>query len=160
MNSVLQTRRRSASACGGGCWSASVLLSIHLHRLRSGVLRRGAAILLLALFSLSPVTPALLASDADSKLPACCRRGGAHHCIMMVVLPSSGPVVRAAPCPYFPGTKVLSAPSRTGLPKASEAAFAIAVRQPAPPVQAGIAHRLSPARAHHKRGPPSFPLHG
>ena len=36
--------------------------------------------LLLALFSFSLISPAVLASDADSKLPACCKRNGKHHC--------------------------------------------------------------------------------
>jgi hypothetical protein len=42
--------------------------------------RRFAAILLLALFSVSLIEPGLMADV--SKLPACCRRGGQHHCTM------------------------------------------------------------------------------
>ena len=45
-------------------------------------MRRIAAMLLVSVFSFSPIGPALFV-DADSNLPACCRRGGQHHCAMM-----------------------------------------------------------------------------
>ena len=39
-------------------------------------MRRVPAILLLAVFSFSLISPALFASETESNLPACCRRDG------------------------------------------------------------------------------------
>jgi len=41
--------------------------------------RSVSAALLLAIFGFSLITPALSASDPESKLPPCCRRTGKHH---------------------------------------------------------------------------------
>ena len=48
-------------------------------------MRRGFSILLLALLALAPVLPAFSGGE-DSRLPACCRRHGAHHCAMRMAL--------------------------------------------------------------------------
>ena len=45
-------------------------------------MRRFLAIVIVALFWLVPFA-ALLPGSAESQLPACCRRHGAHHCAMM-----------------------------------------------------------------------------
>ena len=44
-------------------------------------MRRALSILLVLFFGLGPLTATLQGSD-DSRLPACCRRNGAHHCVM------------------------------------------------------------------------------
>ena len=69
-------------------------------------MQRGSAILLLVLFSFLLISP-MLTADADSALPACCRKGGQHHCSMEnmgqpdevsgLALKSS-----SAKCPLFP----------------------------------------------------------
>ena len=64
-------------------------------------LRRLWAIFLLTFLGVSLISPAVSA-DSDSNLPACCRRFGKHHCSVSVN-PSSGPTVRSAVCPSFPG---------------------------------------------------------
>lgn len=79
------------------------------HRLPSLVydesrMRRALSSLLILLFWLGPLSVVLPAS-AESRLPACCRRHGAHHCAMaeMASQPNSRPAF-AAPghCPHYP----------------------------------------------------------
>src|ERR1022692_907467 len=75
---------------------------------------RGLAMLLVALFGLSPMSPLVLATDADSRLPACCRRGGKHSCAMTASQPasSSGQTLQAAKCRFFPPAQAIP-PGRT-----------------------------------------------
>ena len=70
-------------------------------------MRRWISVSLVLFFGLWPLTGALEASD-DSRLPACCRRHGAHHCAMSMqiakALPDGMPAVTAPMyCPLFPG---------------------------------------------------------
>ena len=44
-------------------------------------MRRALSIILGLIFGLGPLAPAFGASE-DARLPACCRRQGAHHCAM------------------------------------------------------------------------------
>ena len=67
-------------------------------------MRRALAILLVTVFSLPLIAPALASTPDDSQLPACCRRGGKHHCAMameMGIIPSRFHVV-SEKCPYSP----------------------------------------------------------
>ncbi len=68
-------------------------------------MRRLPAILLLVLFSLSLMGPALFA-DNGSELPACCRRDGKHRCSMRMAPAQqrTGPAFesRVERCPYYP----------------------------------------------------------
>jgi hypothetical protein len=126
-------------------------------------MRRVPAILLLAVFSYSLIGAALWA-DADSRLPACCRRDGKHHCAMMNMdqgaaeAQSPGLAVRAVTtrCPFFPkGGAVLphsGAALLTGAPPARVAVL----YQMAAPAQAAAGYRFSFDRSHQKRGPPSL----
>ena len=73
-------------------------------------MRRPLAFLLILFFALGPLQGVLEASE-DSRLPACCRRHGAHHCAMsedmraaLEKATSSTPAFTApATCPSFPG---------------------------------------------------------
>jgi hypothetical protein len=76
-------------------------------------MRRTLAIFLVLLFSLAPLAAALdtsTGSDDDARLPACCRRHGAHHCEMsaqtaaLLATAASGRAIAIAPttCPAFP----------------------------------------------------------
>ncbi len=73
-------------------------------------MRRPLAILMVLFFALGPLQGVLGASD-DSRLPACCRRNGAHHCEMnaemmaaMQRIYGSTPAFAApSTCPMFPG---------------------------------------------------------
>jgi hypothetical protein len=121
-------------------------------------MRRMSAILLMALFSFSLISPAVLASDTDSKLPACCRRGGKHHCTMTASQSesSSGRAMQAGRCPFFPTAKAAPASRTVSLPGISQRVFAGLVSHPASRPQTLALCRISYSRAGQKRGPPTF----
>ena len=118
---------------------------------------RVSAILLVALLSFSLISPAVLASAADSKLPACCRRGGEHHCAMTPSESesSSGPSAQADRCPNYPAAKAVLASTTVSLPGISPAIFAGLVNHPASQPQPEALWRISFSRAGQKRGPPA-----
>jgi hypothetical protein len=68
-------------------------------------MRRWFASVLLLLTALLPLQPLIASAQTDASLPACCRRSGAHHCMMMksMMLTDSGTQtsVRPAPCPLW-----------------------------------------------------------
>ena len=119
------------------------------------VVRRVLAVLLIALFGLLAVSPALSA-DPESNLPACCRRAGKHHCALAAFGAPSGPAFQSGSrCPYFPGSLVT-----TSRPAASATVFSVAIFAPpasysAMQCAAAAGATLSPGRSHQKRGPPS-----
>jgi len=121
-------------------------------------MRRTLATLLIAVFGLVPSSSALFPSDAESNLPACCRVHGKHHCAMMANPPasSSGPVIQAGNCPFFPGSNAAVAHPITDIPKASQAVFSEVVSHPATHPQTEALYRISFSRADQKRGPPLF----
>jgi hypothetical protein len=119
--------------------------------------RRVPAILLLAVFSFSLIGPAMYASDADSNLPACCRRDGKHHCAMAANrTDSSAPALQASKCPAFPGSLGVPIQPTGGLVSVSQAVFAAVVSHPASQPQVQALYRVSFSRAGQKRGPPVF----
>src|SRR5512135_2037673 len=73
-------------------------------------MRRPLAFLLILFFALGPLQGVLEASE-DSRLPACCRRHGAHHCAMsedmraaLEKATGSSPAFAASmTCPSYPG---------------------------------------------------------
>jgi len=121
-------------------------------------MRRLLALLLLASFGLPVAASALaLGQSSDVKLPACCRRNGAHHCAMQMGTPTGAPAFTAV-CPHFPQPST-TAPSNTSA----------ALAPPAQPVllhlvaltathRADTQRRISRERSRHKRGPPSILL--
>ena len=120
-------------------------------------MRRISAIVLMALLSFPLISPAVFASDADSKLPACCRRGGKHACAMMESqsAQSSGPTVQASGCPFFPTAKAVPVSRSLCLPRISRAIFTGFVSHPASRLQTEALCRISYSRAGQKRGPPN-----
>jgi hypothetical protein len=68
-------------------------------------MRRWFASVLLLLTALLPLQPLIASAQADASLPACCRRNGAHHCMMLqgMTLADSGKQssVRPSPCPLW-----------------------------------------------------------
>jgi hypothetical protein len=120
-------------------------------------MRRFLASLLVALFSFALISPAVLASDAEDRLPACCRRIGRHRCSVMSseAGASSGPAVHAGRCQLFPhGQAAPADPVKTFPPFSNRATTAFlhasAVEQPAALVYESIYDPASP-----KRGPPA-----
>src|ERR1019366_354828 len=94
---------------------------------------RGIAMLLVALFGFAPISPLVLASDADSRLPACCRRSGKHSCAMTASQPasSSGQTLQAARCRFFPPTQAVPPGRTVSLRGVSGAIFGGLVSRPA-----------------------------
>lgn len=119
---------------------------------------RASAMLLLALFSFSLISPAVFASDADSKLPACCRRNGKHHCTTMATESesSSVPSVQAARCPFFPAVEGFPANRTVALTRISHAGFHRFVGHLASAPRTESHCHSSYSRAGQKRGPPTF----
>lgn len=126
-------------------------------------MRRALSILLALLFGLGPLAAALPANE-DARLPACCRRHGAHHCAMKAQMErraeaADGHASLSAPatCPDYPGTATaLMAPMHAQpaqaadfvVPQSSEPALSLA----------NLSARTAPARTHAGRGPPAAPL--
>jgi len=120
------------------------------------VVRRIFAIVLLALLSFPLISPALLAYDADSKLPACCRRNGSHHCsIVAQQSRSAGPAIETGRCPAFPVAAALPGNPAATSPGVSQAIFCGLVSHPASRPQAEALCRIAYSRAGQKRGPPT-----
>ena len=121
-------------------------------------MRRIWATLLLAISAFSLIAPALSAVEAESTLPACCRRNGRHHCTMGdQQAPGGGIQVHAARCALFPTDKCLPATGRSLLALSGSAmVFAAIVAHPAVRRQTASLYRISYSRAGQKRGPPSL----
>ncbi len=119
-------------------------------------MRRMLAILLMALFSLSLISPAVFALDSESKLPTCCRRNGKHHCATTPSQSESsqGPSVQAGRCPFFPAATSVPASRTVGLSGISQTAFAQLISHPASRPRTDAFYRISYSRARQKRGPP------
>ncbi|WP_263372539.1 hypothetical protein [Granulicella cerasi] len=125
------------------------------------MLRKLIAITLLAIFGL-PFASSLFAltPKSEANLPACCRRGGKHHCSMNMAGGSdssssqphfSAPVEK---CPYAPMMHVADHQPMM-LPMTYVAFRAPSLeRQPDIVRQAESAMRISRERSRHKRGPP------
>lgn len=121
-------------------------------------MRRIPASVLLLLFSYMLTTP-LLFAEPESKIAACCRRDGKHHCQKMAQMADSDGGVRITPtatCPLFTpgasapasGAVAITAPPPTG--------FVTVIAEPLPAQQAELHLRISESRAWRKRGPPSL----
>jgi hypothetical protein len=111
---------------------------------------------------LAVIAPLFLVSapfnaSPESKLPACCRRDGRHHCAMMAAaLETSSEIqVKALPpvCP-FRSQAILVPHGAAYLPQASPAHFAGFQSHPAIHAQTQASLRISATRSHQKRGPP------
>lgn len=122
-----------------------------------GGMRRIWAILLVAVFGFSPIAPAVFASDPDSKLPPCCRRGGKHHCAMTAGQSASpsGPSLRADRCALFPDAQSIPAGQTVSLSGVAPAIFAGLLSHPAVCPRTEALCRISYSRAGQKRGPPA-----
>lgn len=125
-------------------------------------MRRFVAILLMLAFGSFLGAPLLAASNTTNNLPACCRRGGAHHCMEGMTMADDGAGRRvSAPfekCPFFPRAVV---PVRTQVQPASSSHtifFAGLQSHPACVAQTQARARVSFDRSRQKRGPPSLSL--
>jgi len=127
-------------------------------------MRRAISVLMIVFFGLGPLAVTLSASD-ESRLPACCRRHGAHRCTMSQQMaatmspaePGTSTVKAPTTCPYFPGYTVAPntitlalAPAPLGLPSL--------LAQLHNPAAGRAAARISQLRTRATRGPPALPL--
>jgi len=136
------------------------------------VVRRLLAIAIAVLIGLPSVSPLFaLGSGDDPSRPACCRRGGKHHCMLMDMeagAASPGAVSLGAPpagirltaatvserCPY--GSQSVPGGLHPDWSLRSSAAiFAGVVAHPAVAAQTESKRRISADRSRQKRGPPS-----
>ena len=142
-----------AKCAGNSCQSPVCGISVVLII----AMRRISAILLVGLFGFWLIGPALLAQDAGSQLPACCRRAGKHHCAMAAIQTQSpaGPVLHTGRCTLFPVGAAVPTDGTVSLPAASESIFAGLISHPASRPQMEALCRISYSRAGQKRGPPT-----
>lgn len=124
-------------------------------------MRRALSIFLILLFWLGPLAT-LLPGWEDARLPACCRRHGAHHCAMAQgMMGESGSNERAlrapATCPAFPGSTDATIASAQALTVAAVSLPALLAQRHSPPAGRADA-RISQIRTRVGRGPPAGSL--
>jgi hypothetical protein len=126
--------------------------------------RRILAILILLITGLPAITPLFaLGGGTDLNRPACCRRDGKHHCMLMdmedtstssTATKSVKPAYIGERCPY--GSKAMPVtvhPDWTLAP--ASAIFAGVLAHPAAAPEQEAKRRVSADRSRQKRGPPS-----
>jgi hypothetical protein len=115
----------------------------------------------LVLLMLAPLFLWLMIPDAQSSLPACCRKDGKHHCAMMGMMEhekqDSSTALRDSSS-ICPNRSKLAVPSASSFaaPPVSGIAYAQLATQPFRIVQILASARISEARSHLKRGPPAL----
>jgi hypothetical protein len=122
--------------------------------------RRLLSILLLAVFGLPVVSPLFALSATEvTRLPACCRRDGKHHCVASAAERSNsmlretqfgGPSEKCPCCPLAVAAKhneLLALPI-------ADAVFASLGGHPSGVAQTESMRRISRDRSRQKRGPP------
>jgi hypothetical protein len=124
-------------------------------------MQRVSTILLLVVFSLSLIAPALIANSA-SNVPACCRKDGQHHCSMLNMGEQqgrpSGPEFKSlgSKCPFFLQGGAAPASGKLGTMSPSGVFFAAIVSHPTAHAQTQAQYRVSFSRAWQERGPPAL----
>ncbi|MDE1161837.1 MAG: hypothetical protein PW792_07805 [Acidobacteriaceae bacterium] len=125
-------------------------------------MRKLIAIALLAIFSL-PFATSLLAMTpkSEANLPACCRRSGAHHCMMSMAersqMLSNKPQFSAlqGKCPYCPANIVIGHQPSVLATLSAQPVFLRFISRDEVIAHAESNRRISRERSRYKRGPPS-----
>lgn len=124
-------------------------------------MRRLLSIALLLLIGFPLISPLLAQGNtSDSRLPACCRRNGKHHCMMGQLeraSAASGKIEVGAPpekCPYCPSSVATAAQSPLAL-AATVRVFGTLDTLPAVVAQTESKWRIARERSRQKRGPPN-----
>ncbi len=113
-------------------------------------------------FSLPVILPALaLGQDPESNLPACCRRNGAHHCMMsarqMQVLQDGHHVSTIqSKCPLYPAAPITLHQQNLSINTAESALLDAPDSLPLKTAQIAAWACAAEAGARHKRGPPAI----
>ncbi len=121
------------------------------------LMRRWLAISMLLLFFAPFVSGFFGASEAEASLPACCRRGGKHHCEAFPQQSSDNKGFGSVgeKCPYSPAAlAIVVLPSFA--PTTAAAIYAGVVQHASVAPQTDARRRISYDRARQKRGPPSL----
>ena len=125
-------------------------------------MRRFFSILMILLFGLGPLSVTLPAS-AESRLPACCRRHGTHHCATSDKTASRASKASSEPgpvfttplhCPSFPGTVAASTKPIHALVTPAAGLPVLFAQTHSPSASVGAA-RMTQLGAHTNRGPPA-----
>jgi hypothetical protein len=118
------------------------------------------SIALLLVFSFSLIAPLLaLGQKAESKVPACCRRNGKHHCAMSMAESTAANQTRTqvgAPpekCPYCPSSMATNGHAPLAFAAASSV-LGTTDTLTAVLAQTESKWRISRDRSRQKRGPP------
>lgn len=127
-----------------------------LLRVYSGMSMRRQLAITICLFLVATLAAPLLAVDTSSRLPACCRRDGSHHCMPgMSIGDSSGKTFSAiAPkCPSFPKATAGPVSHNWAYPPAGVSSTPLFAHADSGP-QTEARSRISWSRSRQKRGPP------
>jgi hypothetical protein len=122
-------------------------------------MRRLLSLVLLLVFGLPTVAPALdVSATPDSRLPACCRRNGAHHCAMSqqeldTLLNVTQVTTVRSKCPCYPTSAIPLRHQQLGFRPVATVLTALA-SEPTPVSQIQAWARAAEEGARHKRGPP------
>ena len=122
-------------------------------------MQRLLASLILCIVAWGPLSP-LATATAGDPIPACCRRDGKHHCTMSgstrTEMGATGVYwsKTQSRCPMCPRMIRTNPRTQAGL-SASAAVFAAIISHPAVFSQTQSEYRVSAARSHQKRGPPT-----
>src|ERR1700736_4101026 len=116
------------------------------------------------MFALPFVSPLFISgTDAESGVPACCRRNGKHHCLVNMAEHAEAAqhgvhfTAPAEKCPYCPSAVATAHPNLLA-PGISAAVYASLVNHPAGDAQTESKRRFSRDRSRQKRGPPALSL--
>ena len=121
-------------------------------------MRRALSIFFVLFFGLGPLAAAL-GEEEETRLPACCRRHGKHHCNMTMAMMAmfaafSGPAWTAPPCPFYPTARtpvrIVTAYFAAQLPPSIEIH-----RDPAPPAYTQHRARTHTINSQSTRSPPA-----
>lgn len=118
---------------------------------RTPGMRRVIASLLLAVFGL-PLAVALGPASAEAALPACCRRGGKHHCAMTGA--GGGPSLAPRKCAEFPTPATAPGAAAAPPPKPAIANAGLPAHLSVP-LRQEAACRASVRRSLRDRAPPA-----
>ncbi len=128
-------------------------------RYNEGV-QRACAVVLLVVLSVSLI-PIGQSAQADTNLPACCRRADKHGCSMKSMAahghePSGAAFTNNPKCPFFPKAGATTGKGTAGAARLVQVAVDLGMKAILPVEQAHAQYRVSFSRGWQKRGPPSL----
>jgi hypothetical protein len=120
-------------------------------------MRRTIALTLMMINSLMLIA-LIFGPGADANLPPCCRRHGAHHCMMLMFNrygdKQTGFTSVSEKCRYFP-VSIGAVRSRAYKPETGKQVYTEVVRHLSCAPKHEALNRVSFLRSHQKRGPPA-----